>query len=460
MIVEGLNHNLLSVRKLALKDHRVTFKNTGAVISGSNFQFFCRKEENLYILKLKLDEQKTINGLEVSYTQQSELWHRRLGHLNRNGLKILGLPINDSKCPICIEGKAARPGFRECRKQTKQIGELIHLDIAGPINPSTIEGHRYFQVIVDYSHFTVVYLLKNKSEAEENLRDYIREVKTQHGVKTNNIRVDNGGEFTSESFKNFCRSRGIIIQYTCTYTPQQNDKSERMNRTLMDKTSTKFVETNLPKYLWGEAIRYSAFELNRRPTKANLNEVPAKIWYGKTDLLKLKVFGSYAWRIQLPRQGKFDPRASQGIMVGYSGNGYRLWDSAEDRIVTSRDTIFDESEINFEKFENNKKIIREEEEDTYETEDSIQVREETMEKKESKEELSEETSRPKRIINKPAWLSEYELYTAYCLLSQGENPLNYEEAKSDKEWREAITNEIEALKKQDTRRNRNYRKEK
>ena len=246
---------------------------------------------------------------------------------------------------------------------------------------------------------------------------------------------------------NFCKSRGIIIQYTCTYTPQQNGKSERMNRTLMDKTRTKFIETNLLKYLWGEAIRCSAFELNRCPTKANLNEVPPKIWYGKTDLSKLKVFGSYAWKIQLPRQGKLDPRARHGIMVRYRGNGYRLWDPAENRIVTSRDIIFDESEINFEKLENNKKIIREEE-DTDETEDSIQ--EEIMEKKETKEELTEETSRPKRIINKPGWLSEYELYTAYCLLSQGENPLNYEEAKSDEEWRQAITNEIEALKKQDT----------
>ncbi|KAG5861730.1 hypothetical protein JTB14_000614 [Gonioctena quinquepunctata] len=61
-------------------------------------------------------------------------------------------------------------------------------------------------------------------------------------------------------------------------------------------------ETNLPRELWGEAILCSAYELNRSPTEANGGETPAQRWYKKNDLSKLRVFGSQAWAVILPRQ--------------------------------------------------------------------------------------------------------------------------------------------------------------
>lgn len=111
-------------------------------------------------------------------------------------------------------------------------------------------------------------------------------MKSQRGIVVKNIRLDNDGEFTSGSFKNYYKSRGIRIQYTCSYTPQQNGKSEKMNRTLMDRTKVKFIETKLPKTLWGGAIRCSPYELNKSPANANENVTPAKIWFNKNDLSK------------------------------------------------------------------------------------------------------------------------------------------------------------------------------
>lgn len=48
-----------------------------------------------------------------------------------------------------------------------------------------------------------------------------------HRLKTKQIRLDNGGEFLSNLFKLFCRQKGIILQFTQTYTPQQNETSKR-----------------------------------------------------------------------------------------------------------------------------------------------------------------------------------------------------------------------------------------
>lgn len=50
----------------------------------------------------------TEHNLNVFNISPENLWHRRLGHLNRIGMKILNLPVSNEKCSTCIEGKATR----------------------------------------------------------------------------------------------------------------------------------------------------------------------------------------------------------------------------------------------------------------------------------------------------------------------------------------------------------------
>ena len=223
--------------------------------------------------------------------------------------------------------------------------------------PLTFEGHKYFQILIDdYSHFVVVKFLKTKDEAEQNIIDFVKLIKTQHGYRTKKIRCDNGGEYSSNYFRNLYRSKGIELQYTMPYSPQQNGTSERMNITLMDKVRTKFAETYLPKELWGEAIRCSVYELNRSPTSANDGIPLATRWYGKNNLSNLRVFGSRAWMVKLPKHNKLDSHAEPFVMVGYYGGGYQLWDSKENKITCSRDISFDEKNVKYNKREDYMKV--------------------------------------------------------------------------------------------------------
>ncbi|KAJ8892014.1 hypothetical protein PR048_004579 [Dryococelus australis] len=68
----------------------------------------------------------------------------------------------------------------------------------------------------------------------------------------------------------------------------QNSKADRMNLTLMNKVRTKFAETDQPCTLWGEAVRASAYKLNRSPTSSLQNRTPASVWFGENDLSKLR----------------------------------------------------------------------------------------------------------------------------------------------------------------------------
>lgn len=62
----------------------------------------------------------------------------------------------------------------------------------------------YFVNFIDhFSHFGVIYLMKNKSETMEKFREYVNMVEAQFGIRIQNLRCDNEGEYTSTEFKRF-----------------------------------------------------------------------------------------------------------------------------------------------------------------------------------------------------------------------------------------------------------------
>jgi hypothetical protein len=53
--------------------------------------------------------------------------------------------------------------------------ELLHMDLFGPIAYKTIVGSKYCVVIRDdYSHFTWVFFLQEKSQTQETLKGFLR----------------------------------------------------------------------------------------------------------------------------------------------------------------------------------------------------------------------------------------------------------------------------------------------
>lgn len=161
---------------------------------------------------------------------------------------------------------------------------------------------------------------------------------------------------------------------------------------------------------------------------------------------KLKVFGSKAWVHILPKQDKFSERAEEMRFVGYSTNGYRLWDPETNEIKISRDVRFNETHIKY--TEDHKK-----EEDSilndgsyvdkFEQQDNTnqEIYEEDTQKSNEEENKQEITTRSGRIIHRPRRMSEeYELYSAYCLLSG--DPQEYEQAVEDIHWKNEIRKEL------------------
>jgi transposase InsO family protein len=111
----------------------------------------------------------------------------------------------------------------------------VHTDLVGPTTTKGLKGEKYFMLLVDdYTRMTVVCFLKSKSEAFENFKIYKEMVENEMDSKIKCLRSDNGGEFTSKEFMDYCNSHGIKRQFFVARTPQQNGVVERKNRTVLE----------------------------------------------------------------------------------------------------------------------------------------------------------------------------------------------------------------------------------
>ena len=63
-------------------------------------------------------------------------------------------------------------------------------------------------------------------------------------------------------------------------TPQHNDIIERRNRTLLGMVCSMLLNSSLPDYLWGEALRTTTYILNKVPSKF-VPKTPFELLLGK-----------------------------------------------------------------------------------------------------------------------------------------------------------------------------------
>jgi IS30 family transposase len=79
---------------------------------------------------------------------------------------------------------------------TERLLELLHMDLFGPIAYISISGSKYCLVIVDdYSRFTCVFFLQEKSQTQETLNNFLRQTQNEFRLRIKKIRSDNGTEF-------------------------------------------------------------------------------------------------------------------------------------------------------------------------------------------------------------------------------------------------------------------------
>ena len=154
---------------------------------------------------------------------------------------VKGLPTihkREELCSSCITSKQTRILFPSSAKyKALRPLQLIHGDLCGPFSPETLDGSKYFLLLVDNcTRMLWVSLLKQKSEAFEAFKSFKVQAEKEKELKIICCRTDNGGEFTSNEFISFCSEHGTKRHFSTPCTPQQYRVVERKNQTIMDMT--------------------------------------------------------------------------------------------------------------------------------------------------------------------------------------------------------------------------------
>eukprot|EP00253_Pinus_taeda_P012788 PITA_12788 len=125
----------------------------------------------------------------------------------------------------------------------------------------------------DFSRNTCIYFLKNKFEVFDRFKEFKALVEIQTEKKIKVLRIDNGGEFCSKEFEEFCKKCGIAWQKTTPHTPQQNGIAEKM-KTLMERARSMLNGVRLGQEFWAEAMETSCYLVNISPSSSLEDKTP------------------------------------------------------------------------------------------------------------------------------------------------------------------------------------------
>ncbi|GJS69627.1 ribonuclease H-like domain-containing protein [Tanacetum coccineum] len=262
-----LKYNLFSVSQICDKKNNVLFTDTECLVLSSDFKLLDEsqvllrvpRKDNIYSVDLKsVVPTKGLTCLFAKATiDESNLWHRRLGHINFKNMNKLvrgnlvrGLPSiffeNDHSCVACQKGKQHKASCKA--KLVNSISKplhMLHMDLFGPTNVKS--------------------LMK----------------------------------------KSYCLVNGV---------------AERRNRTLIEAARTMLVDSKLPTTFWAEAVNTACYVLNRVLVIKPHNKTPYELIRRRTPLIDfMKPFGCLVTILNTrDHLGKFDGKADEGFFVGYS----------------------------------------------------------------------------------------------------------------------------------------------
>ena len=459
LLVPNIDQNLLSVGQMIEKGYSLHFE-------GNSCTIYDKQDKSFQIAKVKMKENRCFpiqwkyasNVAMLAQTDESWLWHRRFGHFNFHGLKILkqknmmrDLPtikeIN-TVCEGCMLGKQHRQPFPSGKTwRAKKPLELVHTDVCGAMRTPSNDQNRYFILFIDdFTRMTWVYFMQQKSQVFDIFKKFKSRVEKQSGHYIKTIRSDRGKEYTSNEFNKFCEDEGMEHQLTVGYAPEQNGVSERKNRTVMEAARAMLLEKGLPKRFWAEAVSTAVYLLNRCPTKAVQNKTPIEAWSGRKPSAKhLKVFGCICYsHIPKEKRGKLDEKTEKGIFLGYStqSKGYRVYSLETNKLIISRDVKFDEdAAYNWETQEVERKTVN----------IPLPPRQEI----DQNEVLTQPTTQePAQVIESPPdspvrrTRPISEIYETCNLVLM--EPESFEAAQKQEVWRKAMNEEIKMIVKNET----------
>ncbi|GJR47966.1 putative ribonuclease H-like domain-containing protein [Tanacetum coccineum] len=310
-----LKFNLFGFSQVCDKKNSVIFTDTECVVLSLDFKLtdeshvFLKvpRKDNMYSVDLKnVVPQGGLTCLIAKATpDKSNLWHRRLGHVNFKtmnklvkGNLVRGLPLKlfeiNQTCVAYQKGKQHRASYKtKTVRSISQSLQMLHMDLFGPTFVKSLMKKMYCLVVTDdFSRFSWVFFLDTKDETSEILKTFVTCIENLIDLRVKVIRCDNGTEFKNRVMNQFYEMKGIKREFNVARTLQQNGVAKRKNRTLIEATRTMLADSKLPTTFWAEAVNTACYVQNRVLDINPHNKTPYELFLGRKPALSfMRPFG-------------------------------------------------------------------------------------------------------------------------------------------------------------------------
>ncbi|KAJ9546781.1 hypothetical protein OSB04_019324 [Centaurea solstitialis] len=314
--------------------HKVSFSKKDCKVKNRHKKVILRGQRFRDVYTINMDTStENVCFMSRASSNINWLWHKRLSHLNFKTINQLSISnlvdvlpeksfAKESLCSACEKGKQTRASFKSMQVSTISSPlQLLHMDLFGPVNTQSIGGKLYTLVIVDeYSRYTWVFFLRSKSDASQEIINFILQMEKYNQITVRSLRSDHGTEFKNSVLDDFLVSKGISQNFSSVRTPQQNGVAERRNRTLIEAARSILIEARLPLQFWAEAVNTACYTQNRSLIVKRFKKTAYELFRGrKPNISYFHIFGCNCY-IKNDRDNlrKFDAKADDGFLVGYS----------------------------------------------------------------------------------------------------------------------------------------------
>ncbi|KAL2887454.1 Retrovirus-related Pol polyprotein from transposon TNT 1-94 [Ceratocystis lukuohia] len=352
--VDGLNQNLLSVKRICKQGIKVVAEEEGAYISKGSRRTYFDETGNLYTLPYTgIDKQ-----MEAHMTYQEA--HEKFGHAgehrmrqmrnqsaDKNYIQIDPKPLG-YQCQSCTEGKITKTNGHSHTLAAQEPLDLIHMDVSGN-HPIGLNMAKYYIILVDdASKYKWVIAIQNRREIANILNEWKRQIELKMGKTIKAFRTDNAPELKKLTLE-WKSKFGSEAQFTIPGTSSQNGVAERAIRTINDSIRTLLVDSSMPTRFWPYAAVHAAYLANRADIKGKKS--PFEMFYSiAPSIMHIHRWGckvifhkDHSKKTEAGQGNKFRSRGKDGILLSIDENvlgRYTIWDIEKGKPVITESLKF------------------------------------------------------------------------------------------------------------------------
>ena len=114
------------------------------------------------------------------------------------------------QCKGYTMGKYVKYRFHEKENRASGILEIFHTNVCGPFSFASTKKHKYYVIFVDeFSRKCRIFFMQKNDQTFSEFYEFKALMEKYSGKQVKSLRSDNGGEYISNEFKDFCSKEGI-----------------------------------------------------------------------------------------------------------------------------------------------------------------------------------------------------------------------------------------------------------